>query len=176
MAGAPDRLSAEANPFWEFSLSLYGQTGVAEACLRLQDRDAADVNLLLYCCWAATQGRTLSPADQSRLESAIADWTRNVIWPLRACRRWLKTGTAAETVAAETMAADLRALELKAERVAQDLLVVTLPTGPELPLPGSARTIALARANLDLYLRHIGETDGAAAADRETILDGLKQT
>ena len=38
--------------FWDFSLEIYAKPGVAQACLALQDECGADVNLLLFCCWA----------------------------------------------------------------------------------------------------------------------------
>ena len=46
-------------PFWDFSLAVYGRPGVAPACLALQQRHGADVNLLLFCAWfgAAHRGR-----------------------------------------------------------------------------------------------------------------------
>ena len=53
--------------FWAFSLDVYGRPGVAPACLALQDRHGLDVNLLLFCCWAASQGVTL---DQRTLAAA----------------------------------------------------------------------------------------------------------
>ena len=48
--------SMEENPFWDFSLKFYDQKNVATSCLALQEDVGADVNLLLYCCWVASQG------------------------------------------------------------------------------------------------------------------------
>jgi uncharacterized protein (TIGR02444 family) len=41
-------MSPPDDPFWRFSLDLYGRPGVAPACLALQDEAGADVNLVLY--------------------------------------------------------------------------------------------------------------------------------
>ncbi|MCG8546534.1 MAG: TIGR02444 family protein, partial [Alphaproteobacteria bacterium] len=36
------------NAFWNFSLRAYARPGVADACIRLQDRYGVDVNVLFY--------------------------------------------------------------------------------------------------------------------------------
>jgi uncharacterized protein (TIGR02444 family) len=77
--------------FWEFSLRTYSQAGVADACLTLQDEYAADVNLLLYCCWAGWRSAAL---DQPAFELAVdfsRDWAEHVVRPLRKLRRWMKS-------------------------------------------------------------------------------------
>ena len=57
-----------AESFWSFSLTVYGRPGVEAACLELQDRFGADVNLALYCLWI---GRSLTPeALDKRLSKA----------------------------------------------------------------------------------------------------------
>ena len=43
--------------FWDFSLEAYARPGVAPACLDLQERHGADVNLLLFACWLSASGR-----------------------------------------------------------------------------------------------------------------------
>ena len=57
--------------FWAFSLEVYGRPGVAPACLALQDRHGLDVNLLLFCCWAASQGVTLDQRTLAAAEEAV---------------------------------------------------------------------------------------------------------
>ncbi|MFO1048416.1 MAG: TIGR02444 family protein [Geminicoccaceae bacterium] len=76
--------------FWRFSLDRYSRPGVAEACLELQDRDGADVNLLLLAMWLGSLGRRLSPAEGARLTAIAADWQNPIVAPLRAVRRCLK--------------------------------------------------------------------------------------
>lgn len=40
-----------AENFWDYSVQLYSQSGVMEACLNLQDEFQLNVNLLLFCCY-----------------------------------------------------------------------------------------------------------------------------
>ena len=54
---------------WEFSLSVYGKSGVPDACLTLQNSHCLDVNLVLFCLWLATDSRRLAGAE---VEEAIA--------------------------------------------------------------------------------------------------------
>src|SRR5438067_1685583 len=71
-----------AADFWRFSLSLYGLSGVAEACLDLQDRRGLDVNLLLFCCWRARSGIGLEAADLALADRRLRSWRGRVIQPL----------------------------------------------------------------------------------------------
>jgi len=48
------------NDFWEFSLNVYARPGVEQACLALQEQAGADVNLLLFSLWLATQRRQVN--------------------------------------------------------------------------------------------------------------------
>jgi len=80
-------------PFWDFSLAVYGRAGVAPACLTLQQRHGADVNLLLFGAWtgAAGHGR-LTADDFSDLDRLVSDWHRRVVRHLRALRVDLRGG------------------------------------------------------------------------------------
>jgi uncharacterized protein (TIGR02444 family) len=80
----------EPQKFWNFSLQLYDQEGVAAACLELQDAYQLDVNLILFCFW---HGRAYGEVDQELLQNAIElsiRWSSNVVQPLRAARAWMK--------------------------------------------------------------------------------------
>ena len=50
-------------PFWRFSLKFYGQSGVSDACIALQDGCGIDVNLLLFLFWLASERQVLSADD-----------------------------------------------------------------------------------------------------------------
>ncbi len=50
------------NPFWDFSLAVWGREAVEPACLALQERHGIDVNVLLFCGWAGRRGRALDAA------------------------------------------------------------------------------------------------------------------
>ncbi len=80
---------------WDYALRLYSDADVAAACLRLQERRALDVNLLLFCIWAAASGRgRLSEAELEAGIEAGAHWQDEVVAPLRHVRRYLKAPTA----------------------------------------------------------------------------------
>jgi uncharacterized protein (TIGR02444 family) len=77
--------------FWSFSLRFYSQPDVGNACLDLQDRFGADVNIVLYGLWQAYRGRRLSDGDVRNVIDFVGPWQVNVVRPLRAVRRFLKT-------------------------------------------------------------------------------------
>lgn len=137
-----------ADEFWEFSLALYSQPGVAAHCLRLQDDAGANVNLLLFCCWNGRCGVLLDAQALAVAATAIEDWEVRVLRPLRARRR-----TAGIPLAEKQR---LLAEELTAERREQALLVQWLEDcGPV--RPGTVGDgAACARANLDRYCAALG--------------------
>ncbi len=145
-----------ANPFWNYSIELYGRPGVEAACLELQRRHSLDVNLVLLCCWAAARGVELDRVVLSEAGSALAAWQAEVVRPLRAVRSRLKAELAAsdpESIAAlwPAIAAAIReralALEIDGEHLAQLWLARLVA-----PLPASARPeVALAGANLSRF-------------------------
>jgi uncharacterized protein (TIGR02444 family) len=80
-------------PFWDFSLAVYGRAGVAPACLALQERHSADVNLLLFGAWIGAAGRGRMTADDFRaLDRLVADWHQHVVRHLRVLRVGLRGG------------------------------------------------------------------------------------
>ena len=138
------------NPFWAYSLERYARPGVAEACLALQDGLGADVNLLLFCCWAGHRGHRLAAAELESLLAVSRPWQDEVVGPLRRVRRRLKAeaGSAAPIAALREA---VKAAELEAERIVQDRLQACLPLAE-----GPADEAAPA-ANLTLYLERIAE-------------------
>ncbi len=132
-----------ARDLWTFSLAVYDQPGVAAACLGLQDRHGLDVNLLLFCCWAGVCGQTLNAAKLRKLEEAVESWSREVVNPLRAVRRRLKTEP---DDAAQDLRAKVLQLEIEAERLEQVRLLAALPLAAGDPEP------RLAGANLRAYV------------------------
>ncbi|MCF8467881.1 MAG: TIGR02444 family protein [Sneathiella sp.] len=76
---------------WDFAVKLYNNSDVSAACLRLQDRRGLDVNLLLFCVWAAASGRgRLSDQELVAGIDAARVWQAEVVAPLRHVRRFLK--------------------------------------------------------------------------------------
>jgi uncharacterized protein (TIGR02444 family) len=149
--------------FWSFSLQVYGKPGVAEACIALQDGLGLDVNLLLYCCWHGRARRQLDEAGLVRAMAAVEGWQREVVQPLRAVRRRLKSGvppiTARECQALRRKVNDL---EIESERIAQTALEA-------LPPPPTGRRPAV-DTNLDLYLRLRGR-DPAKAPELQALVE-----
>lgn len=138
---APDE-----TPFWHFSGRVYARPGVAEACLALQERHRLDVNLLLFCAWAGSNGRRLDGGDIGLLRSAAWPWQDNVVAPLRSARRWLKQQRTLPEDLGEAFREEVKALELQAEMLEQLMLYQELAIDP-----GKGRPEDVA-ANLRLYL------------------------
>lgn|SRR4051812_48904844 len=135
--------------FWSFSVEVYGRPGVAPACLALQDRFGCDVNLVLFALWAARCGTALDPAEFERLDDAVKGWRAEIVEPIRALRRRLKSDSfAASREAAEACRKKLLDAELAAERAAQELLARTVTLQPQ----SGELQHDLARANVTSYL------------------------
>ncbi len=111
------------SPFWVFSLAIYGKPGVPSACLALQEKSGVDVNVLLFCLFAASRGRALEAWDVVAISSAVEDWKTGVVAPLRGVRTLLKSppGIIAAPQA-ESLRARVKAVELEAERLQQEAL------------------------------------------------------
>ncbi len=138
-----------AGSFWSFSLQIYGMPGVEAACLDLQDRFGADVNLALYCLWI---GRALTP-EALELALETASPVQSYIQPLREMRRSLpKDATVREAV---------KKAELAAEKLEQDALEALGEAG----LPDAAAALA----NLRLYAAHL-DADVSAFLEAATPL------
>ena len=145
------------NPFWDFSLAAYGKPGVAEACLRLQDEAAADVNLLLYFCWAAAvREDALRRAEVDEAVACTQAWRDGVVAPLGAVRRRMKEGMPGpppESV--EALRAEVKRIELEAERMQQDLLYRSGAAASR-KAEGGAAARRRAEENISIYLDLIG--------------------
>lgn len=140
---------ALADDFWRYSASLYGRPGVREKCLRLQDEAGADINLLLFCCWAGLRaGRALNREDIQGLLEATGDWQEGAIDPIRGLRRELK-GLTGLTAGSGFVYDAIKRCELDAEKVKQRLLI------------SAAGSLAI----MDTAAPHAGET---ALANMET--------
>jgi len=150
--------------FWRFSLRTYRAAGVQDACLALQTRCGADVNLLLFCGWVGRQGRLLDASSLRSAVGCVGPWQSEVIAPLRLARRGLKRQLADDAVApwAAPWRQRVLALELELERVEQALLAKLAAQWPP-PAPRVAPWHAIA-ANLAGYLELLGEAPGPGEA------------
>src|SRR6202042_2095827 len=90
MSDAQTAEKTATTPFWRFSLKFYGQSGVSDACIALQDGCGVDVNLLLFLFWLASDDRRLSADEVQMLDDNVRDWRNLTIIPIRDPRRKLK--------------------------------------------------------------------------------------
>jgi uncharacterized protein (TIGR02444 family) len=161
---------ANPSPFWTFSLRYYRGGGVPEACLDLQDRGGADVNVVLFLLWMATRKRRF-PADAVRaLADAVQPWQSAVVAPIRALRRSLKAAPAlVDKGAAEAFRTRIKAIELESERLQQDAMAAL---GERLPTEAAASIEEAARANIAAYEAWLGRSFTPAAV--ETLVAALR--
>jgi len=162
------------NPFWDFSVSAYRIDGVAEACLRLQDRHGVDVNLFFYFCWlGGVRDSALESAEIMAVQEATAGWRDQVVRPLREVRRHMKSGyPGMDAATVESLRTDVKRIELQSERQQQDFLYNLTPNPKE---NRALNVLAAARAdrNIRQYLRSIGATlEPADESDCEAVIAG----
>ena len=170
----PSQRSSGDRPFWTFSLDVYARPGIADACLCLQDQYGCDVNIALFCCWAASAGA--GRLDDQTLEDAIASveqWQTEVIKPVRAVRRRLEAELAhVDPKTASGLRAEIGAAELHAESVEQDILEKLIAPGTA-GHGDSAVQMEDAQHNLVAYLKLMGaERKNEALEAVSTIVDG----
>ncbi len=146
------------NPFWDFSLAVWGREAVEPACLDLQEHHGLDVNLLLFCGWAGRRGRALDDADIARLIEAARPWREATVLPLRKLRKWLKGQSVAPGAAAGALRERIKDDELQAEAIQQDLFVEVMPVpgGTGGPVPGGTGGPAVTVANMLAYFAALG--------------------
>lgn len=133
------------NPLWDFSTRVYQRDSVQRCLLELQDSHAADINVLLSCCWLATGQWLLDKRQLQLMLDCTAQWQLECIQPIREARRFLKGQSA-------TLYKQAKVLELAVERSSQDVLWSCLLSELELNT-GSASDAAagLALRNLSIY-------------------------
>jgi len=160
------------NLLWDFSVKTYGREGVASACLRLQDDHGADVNILMYCCWAAQDRALLFDAMAiERIISAVEPWKSSIVEVLRNIRRELKSKTyqGIDVEVQERLRVEIKRIELNAERLQQDALFTM--SHQEL-LGGTKDRRGSALKNVLLYLNTLpSKIDIAARSDAKLIVD-----
>jgi uncharacterized protein (TIGR02444 family) len=160
--------------FWDFSLAAYARPGVAPACLALQERHGADVNLLLYACWLGASGRgALEAGRLAEAEALVGGWHRDVVRSLRGARQRLKANPdPAPPELALSLRRKLGALELEAEHLEQLALAGLAPPPPAKTAAPAALASAAVKGAM-LYLRKLGAgLDGEDRASLRAVLAG----
>jgi uncharacterized protein (TIGR02444 family) len=158
------------HPLWKFSLAVYGAPGVSTACLDLQERRAADVNLLLFAAFVGVSGRgRLDPAELARCRAAVRPWSELVVTRLRQVRRALKQDLGAVSAAAAApLRQRLAALEIAAEQLEQIALAARLGV-PSPTMPAADRAVD-ALTNMRAYLATLPDADAVADEAALTVL------
>ncbi|MFD3264458.1 TIGR02444 family protein [Phenylobacterium ferrooxidans] len=104
---------------WAWALEAYGQPGVPEATLDLQDSHGQNTSFLLWAVWA-------EGPDAEALARAVAltqAWDASALRPIREVRRALKQSLPpVDDGAREGLREDIKAAELRAERVLMETL------------------------------------------------------
>jgi uncharacterized protein (TIGR02444 family) len=169
----------DEHPLWKFSLAVYGAPGVSAACLDLQERRGADVNLLLYAAFVGISRRgRLTSREIERCCDAVRPWTEHVVTGLRRVRRALKADLGAITAdRAAPLRRQIAALELQAEQLEQQALAACLtdpPAGATDSAMAASDGRAEALANMRIYLQTLAAPDESAdAAALATIISAL---
>ena len=113
------------SPFWNFSIAVYGASAIQDECLNLQDQFGLDVNLILLCAFlGAVHGVTLTSDDIASVRQEVGQWHEQIVRPLRAARRHLKTINLqdADTASAAELRRQVKTAELESERIEQMIL------------------------------------------------------
>jgi len=116
-----------ADAFWKFSTGLYGAPAVEAACLELQDRDGLEVNLALFCLFAAEHRIRFDLTAIQAMRAIGLVWGHEVVAPLRAARRSMKAHVA-ENETVGSLREEVKRLELAAEKAMQAALADLLIT------------------------------------------------
>jgi uncharacterized protein (TIGR02444 family) len=155
--------ATQGSPFWKFSLGYYRGAGVSEACLELQDRCGVDVNVVLFLLWMASQKRVLAADQVKRLADKVRPWQADVIGPIRALRRMLKSDAPLlDKGSAELFRTKIKAVELESERLQQEAMY---GLAESLKPETAASVEAAARTNIAAYESAVGQPFTKAAVD-----------
>lgn len=159
--------AVKANPLWDFVTWAYKRDGVEKACLALQNRLNADVNIVLFCIWLSYRGAGTSNLAKY-LGTALKisrDWQRNLVEPLRTARQNLKDVLeashmdAGERAAADNLREQIKQCELDMEHLQTLALYTLVTTGDDRGLtrsPAEQKDDAL--NNLTVYFAASGIT------------------
>lgn len=148
--------------FWDFSIRTYRTPGVPEVCLSLQNDYGADVNMLLYCCWAGTCVGQIDGELFARASGFSTLWADNVVTPLRFARTWMKqSGCNAEPVprdACMELRDEIKSVEFASEKLQQEVLESLVST-ESLRDTQADQVLQDVAANLEIYADFVGLDD-----------------
>ena len=138
--------------FWNFSLEVYSKKGVSDSCIALQESHGVDVNILLFCCWAASVGHpVLSKHEIELLCRSTAEWNQDIIQKLRNVRKSLKIKNyECNKEEVRDLQSQILEVEIKAEQTEQFKLMRTIAVLEDQSVPEIQR-INNALENITLY-------------------------
>lgn len=151
---------------WNFSLLQYARTGVADVCLRLQDEQGVNINVLLWCAWLEQRGLILDATRLRNAQKRIHAWDEHYVVPLRQLRRRMKAEFGAADDGIEQVRSQIKQAELLAEKQLQLWLEAVVQTwdGDHLPAVGD---------NVRFYLQQLNVTDAAIVELLNLLGSGL---
>lgn len=120
-------MGKDGESFWDYSLALYARPRVEPALLALQDEAGLEVNLILFCCYAAARGVELGAPDIDAMRRIGTVWAEGVVRTLRDVRRALKPLAATPETEAARLRDEVKQAELAAEKTMQEALEALLP-------------------------------------------------
>lgn len=152
----------DEHPLWRYAQVLYARPGVEQTCLRLQDEQGRNVNLLLWACWLGRSGVLLPGSRLDAARAALAGWDAQVR-ALRAVRRAMRERIEpVPEVWRKRVRTQVQAAELAAEQVELGLLAgIAEPARRQVEATASAAAI---RANLSAC------ADGRWCAELDELL------
>jgi uncharacterized protein (TIGR02444 family) len=166
----PARAGGAIAPLRQFALAVHDVEGVPAACVLLQDRFDLDVNVLLLGAFVGVRGKILAAEDVAAARAVVDAWHNEVVRPLRAVRRRLKSGPApAPDARTASLRRHVARSELDAELVELDELG---RWADELEAPnGAGSVVEDATAAMELVVQSYdgGLVDGEVAAALEVI-------
>lgn len=148
----------------DFALRVHRQAGVEQACVLLQDRFGVDVNVLLFAARVGVAGQ-LTTDTLTAASARVAQWHAEIVRPLRAVRRRLKSGPApAPSPDTTELREQLKALEIRSELIELDEL------GPLVPdvVPAGGDAVARVVEALTLVVR--AQSDRPLTSDEAAAL------
>ena len=155
----------DSNPFWNYTLEVYGIDRVREIVLLWQDDYGCDVNMLLCCCWLAGRGHRLNDEQLAALQRVGAQWRSQCLLPLRNIRRYVKP-----QVNTESLYQQLKDAEVSAEQWHQQGLFECADAFTQNTDPDASGTLL---ENLQGYCRLLSGVEWRDLAEEAAELAGL---
>ena len=140
---------------WSFSEQTYALPEVENICLKLQNDYDADINIILYCIWAAQQSVVLNEDDARLLIKTTEPWQQNILKPLRDARKMMKQHIIAmPSNMLDQTVSNIGEMELHAEHMSQLALekIINFKNNAN---KTETSTIKCAITNLSIYCQQL---------------------